>query len=114
MYQAQEAQRLIDLNKATFQSAAHSLDLFQDQAEQFAELWMNQTLQLPSQLQKACFDWFKLCKRERNNYKNMMDQGFKRVEEFVQGAESAQQAEPTPQAEKEETAKKSEAKTKSK
>lgn len=114
MYQAQETQKMVDLNKATFQAAAHSLDLFQDQAEQFAEIWMNQTLKLPSQLQKAYFDWLKLCKKERNNYKNLMDQGFNRVEEFVQGTEAAQQAEPIPQAGTNETTQKSEAKAKSK
>jgi len=74
--------QMIQLNKTAFQTTFNSMAILQDQMEKATNTFLEQATWLPAEGKKAIEEWVKTCKNGRENYKNTVDEGFKRVESF--------------------------------
>jgi len=74
--------QMIQLNKTAFQTTFNSMAILQDQMEKATNTFLEQATWLPAEGRKVIEEWVKTCKNGRENYKNTVDEGFKRVESF--------------------------------
>jgi hypothetical protein len=81
--QKEMMKQMIQLNKTVFENAFNSMTLLQDQMEKATNICLEQTAWLPAHGKKVIEEWDKTYKKGRENFKNAVDEGFKRVEAFL-------------------------------
>ncbi len=86
MDQARVAKQLMDFQKATFDNMLGNMILYWDQAERVSMTWIDQAAWLPEEGRKAILDWVKGNKKGIEQFKQVVDDGYNRMEKWFQGA----------------------------
>ena len=86
MDQKEIVKQMIQYNKTAFENTFTSLAMLQDQMEKTMEMFMKQSAWLPAEGTKVIDEYTKAYKKARENFKNAVDESFKKVESFFGGA----------------------------
>ncbi len=76
--------QMIEFNKTAFDNTFRAMSLVQDQTEEMLLSYMEKATWLPAEGKKALKDWLDNCKKVRDEYKKIVDEGFKRMEELFE------------------------------
>ena len=76
------AKQMIDFQKTTFDNTFNAMVLLQEQAETMANTVLDQATWMPEEGRKAINDWVKAYKKGREEFKKVVDDNFKKVEDF--------------------------------
>lgn len=82
------AKQMIDFQKATFNNAFNTMNMWQEQSEQILNTFLEQNPMLPQQNKEAINEWLKVCKKAREDYKKTIEESFKNLESyFTEGSQ---------------------------
>ncbi len=81
MDQKQLFKQVVEFNKAAFNNTFNAMVTLQDQAERMTNTMLDQSTWLPAEGRKAVKDWVDACKQGRENFKQLVDDNFQKVEE---------------------------------
>jgi hypothetical protein len=76
------AKQMIDFQKTTFDNTFNAMVLLQGQAETMANTILDQATWMPEEGKKAINDWVTAYKKGREDFKKVVDDNFKKVEDF--------------------------------
>jgi len=79
------AKQVIEFNKTAFDNTFNAMVILQDQMEKVMNFYMEQNKILPDEGKKAIIEWIKAFKRAREDFKNSVDENYKKVESFFAG-----------------------------
>ena len=74
--------QIIDFQKATFDNSFKALATLQEQGETMINASLNQAEWLPAEGKKAITEWLEAYKKARTEFKNTVDNNYKKVQEF--------------------------------
>lgn len=80
------AKQMIDFNKATFDNSFSSMVMLQEQTEKMVSSFLDQAAWLPEEGKKALKEWVATYKKGREDYKKMVDEGYKKVDAYFADA----------------------------
>lgn len=83
MDQKQIFKQMLTFNKASFNNAFNALAMAQEQTETMGKSFVDQATWLPAEGKKAIQDWLDSCKKGREEYKKLIDDGYKKVEAYL-------------------------------
>jgi hypothetical protein len=83
MDQNQVFKQMFQYNKAATETSFSNMSLLQDQMEKNTQMFLDQAEWIPGEGKKVIEEWVKACKQGRENFKNAVDEGFKKVETFM-------------------------------
>jgi phage-related minor tail protein len=84
------AKQMIDFYKATFDNSYSALLMLQDQMQRMTSMVIEQSAAMPEEGKKALNEWLKAYKKGCEEFKQGVDENFKRVEAFFGGAEKSE------------------------
>ena len=87
------AKQMIDFQKATFDNTFNAMAMLQDQTEKMVNTLMEQATWLPEEGKRVIGEWLKAYKTGREDFKRMVDDNFKKVEDAFAGAKPSEEAE---------------------
>ncbi len=76
------AKQVIDFQRTMFENVFKSMVMFQDQTESATSTLLKQATWLPKEGRDTINEWVKACKKGREDYKKMIDEGFDNMEKF--------------------------------
>ena len=80
----QMAKQMIDFQKSTFENTFNTINVFQEQSERMFDTFLEQQgSMMPEESKNAIKEWLTMCKKARDDYKKMVDDGFKKVESYL-------------------------------
>jgi len=82
MDQNQIFKQMIDFNKATFDNSFSAMVMVQEQTEKMVSTILDQATWLPEEGKKAIKEWANACKKGSEDFKNAVNDNFKKVEDF--------------------------------
>jgi hypothetical protein len=82
MDQSQVFKQMIDFNKAIFDNSFKAMVMVQEQTEKTVNTILEQATWLPEEGKKAIKDWASACKKGTEDFKKIVDDNFKKVEDF--------------------------------
>lgn len=82
MDQNQIFKQMIDFNKATFDNSFSAMVMVQEQTEKMVSTILDQATWLPEEGNKAINDWIGAYGKGCEDFKNAVDDNFKKVEDF--------------------------------
>jgi len=85
MDQKEIVKQMIQFNKTAFENTFNSLAMLQDQMEKSMDMFLKQSAWLPAEGKKVMEEYTKACGKARENFKNAVDESFKKVEGFFGG-----------------------------
>jgi F0F1-type ATP synthase delta subunit len=74
--------QIIDFQKTTFDNSFNALATLQEQGESIINASLNQAEWLPAEGKKAISEWLEAYKKARMEFKNTVDNNYKKVQEF--------------------------------
>jgi polyhydroxyalkanoate synthesis regulator phasin len=83
----QMIKQMFDFNKTAVDKTFAAMAVMQDQTEKMFNLWLDQNKWYPEEGKKAMSDWVKTFKTSRDEFKSKMDEGYKKIEEYMAGLE---------------------------
>ena len=83
MDQKEVFRQLVNFNKQTFENTFNALVLFQDQSEALFNGMLDRATWLPEDGKKAVADWVKVYKKNREEFRKSVNDGFKKLDEFM-------------------------------
>jgi hypothetical protein len=83
MDQKQVFKQMLQYNKSAMETTFSSMGMLQDQMEKNTQMFLDQAAWLPGEGKKVIEEWVKACKQGRENFKNAVDEGFKKVEAYL-------------------------------
>jgi hypothetical protein len=86
MDMTQMSKQVFEFQKTAFNNAYNTMTMVQDQAETFSTGLIAQNPALPQPAKDAVDGWVKMCKKARDEYKKAIDEGFKNIEGYFDGA----------------------------
>ena len=89
MDQQQILRQMIEFNKTTFDNSFKTMVMLQEQTERMVNTIMAQTTWLPEEGKKVLNEWVKAYKKGRDDFKKLVDESYKNVEDFFASAEKA-------------------------
>lgn len=78
---------MIEFQKTTFDNTFNAMVLLQEQNERVVNTLLEQAAWIPEEGKKAITDWVAAYKKGRDDFKKLVDDNFKKVEEFFLSAE---------------------------
>jgi polyhydroxyalkanoate synthesis regulator phasin len=75
------AKQMIDFQKTTFDNTFNAMVSLQEQTEKMVNTIIGQAPWLPEEGKKVINEWVGAYKKGRNDFKKLVDQNFKKVEE---------------------------------
>lgn len=81
------AKQMIDFHKATFDNTFNAMVMLQDQNEKMVNTFLEQATWLPEEGKKVIDEWLKAYKKGRVDIKKLVDDNFKKVEDFFGATE---------------------------
>ena len=87
MDQKQILKQMIEFNKTTFENSFSALVMLQEQTEKMVNTFIKQAPWLPEDGKKVLENWVKAYKKGRDDYKKIVDESYKRVEDFFASAD---------------------------
>jgi len=74
--------QMIDFYKATFDNTFNAMTMIQEQIEKVSGIALQQASWLPEEGVRAINDWTDAYKKSREEFKDLVDANFEKVEEF--------------------------------
>ena len=74
--------QMIDFNKATFDNTFNAQVTLQQQTEKMVNTFLEQATWLPEEGKKVISDWVQAYKKGCEDFKRLVDENFKRVDDF--------------------------------
>jgi polyhydroxyalkanoate synthesis regulator phasin len=74
--------QMVDFNKAALDNTFSAMATVQDQTEKMAKTVLEQATWLPEEGKKVISEWIQAHKKGRDDYKKLVDDNFKKVEDF--------------------------------
>ena len=87
MDQKQMLKQMIDFNKAAFNNTFIAMVTLQEQVEQMSSTLLAQATWLPEDGKKAIQEWVNTYKKGREDFKQLVDENFQKVEDFFSSSE---------------------------
>jgi len=84
------AKQMVEFQKATFDNSFNAMAMVQEQAERMINMGLDQANWLPEEGKKVVDAWLKSYKKGREDFKQIVDGNFARVEQFFAGTEKTQ------------------------
>jgi len=78
--------QMIQFNKTAFDNSFSAMRIAQEQNEKMVKSFLDQAAWLPAEGKKAINDWLAAYKKGCEDFKNAMDENYKKVEAFFQGS----------------------------
>lgn len=78
------AKQMTQFNKSAFDNTFGTMMVLQEQTEKMMVAWMEQNPMLPAEGKKSINDWLKAYRRGCIDYKNAVDETYKKVEDFFE------------------------------
>jgi hypothetical protein len=75
--------QMITFNKTAFDNSFNALVTLQEQTEKMVNAFLDQATWLPEEGKKVTLDWIKAYKKGCEDFKKVVDENFKRVEDFM-------------------------------
>jgi hypothetical protein len=75
--------QMIDLYQTTFDNSFSAMMTLREQMERMANLYWGQMVSLPEEAKKGLSDWTKSHKKNCEDFKKMVDDGFKNLESLT-------------------------------
>jgi hypothetical protein len=75
--------QMIDAYKATFNNSFSAMMTLQEQMDRMSNLFWGQMVNLPEETKKGLNEWTKSYKKNCENFKKMVDDGFKNLESLT-------------------------------
>ena len=85
--------QMLDFHKATFDNSFNAMVMLQDQTEKMVNTFIAQATWLPAEGRKVVNEWLSAYKKGRVDFKKLVDDNFKKVEDFFASTEKAKEAE---------------------
>ena len=82
MDQNQIFKQMIDFNKAAFDNSIKAMVMVQEQTEKMVGATLAQASWLPEEGKKTIEEWMGACKNGSEDFKRVVDDNFKKVEDF--------------------------------
>jgi len=83
----QMMKQVVDFNKATFERSFSVMTTMQDQTEKMFSTWLDRNPLLPEPGKKAVAEWVGVCKKNRDEFKAKIDEGYASFCEYLDGLE---------------------------
>jgi len=83
MQPKQLLKQMVDFNKAAFDNSFNTMLILQEQMERMAKVYTDQATGISAEAKNAVNEWTKLYKKGLADFRNMMDENFKKVESFL-------------------------------
>jgi hypothetical protein len=90
MDQQRMFKQMIDFQKKTFDNSFAAMTTLQEQGEKMMNAFLDQAPWLPNDGKKVINDWLKTYKTGRENFKNMVETNFSKVDEYFEGMEKTE------------------------
>ena len=74
--------QMIDFNKTAYENAFKNMNMLQEQMEKVINLYIDQTPGMSEEGKKAAKDWAAMYKKGYEDFKKLMDDNFKKMEDF--------------------------------
>ncbi len=71
---------MIDLYKTTFDNSFSAMMMLQEQMERMTSMYWGQMVHLPEEAKKGLAEWTKSYKKNCEDFKKVVDDGFKNLE----------------------------------
>ena len=81
--QIQMMKNIINLNKMAFEKTYSMMGVFQDQTEKTLKLFLHNNNVISEQAKKAVAEWVEVNNRNREELKERIDEGYRRIEELI-------------------------------
>ena len=75
--------QMIDLYQTTFDNSFSAMMMLQEQMERMANMYWGQMVNLPEEAKKGLNEWTKSHKKNCEDFKKMVDDGFKNLESLT-------------------------------
>lgn len=75
--------QVIDFNKKAFDNSFHAMSSLQDQVERVINMFLEQSPWFPEEGRKAVSEWVKAYRKGREDFKEAVDNNYKKVEDFL-------------------------------
>ena len=75
--------QVIDFNKKAFDNSFHAMSSLQDQVERVINMFLEQSPWFPEEGRKAVSEWVKAYRKGREDFKETVDNNYKKVEDFL-------------------------------
>ncbi len=76
------AKQMVDFYKSAFDNNFNAMIMFQEQTEKAMKTALDQATWLPAEGKKVVDEWVKAYKEGRDQFKKVMEENFKKVEDF--------------------------------
>ena len=83
MEQKEIMRQMLKFNKAAFDNTFTAMNLLQDQLDRMVKTFQDQASWLPKEGKQAINEWVKSYKKGGDDFKKTMDDGFKKLEEYL-------------------------------
>jgi hypothetical protein len=83
MDQKQLFMQMLQVNKAATETSFINMSLLQDQMERNMGMFLDQAAWVPGEGRKITEEWVKACRQGRENFKNAVDEGFRKMEALL-------------------------------
>lgn len=87
--------QMLDFYRSTFDNSFSAMMMLQEQMERLANLFFAQMVNVPEEVKKGLTEWSRNYRKACEDFKNMMDDNFKRLEALLGEGEKAGKAETT-------------------
>jgi hypothetical protein len=74
--------QMIDFYKTTFDNSFSAMMMLQEQMERMTSLYWGQMVNLPQEAKKGLNEWIKSYNKNCEDFKKVVDEGFKNLESF--------------------------------
>jgi len=74
--------RIVDFNKMIFKGTFSTMTIVQSQSEKIITAWLDQNKYFPEHEKKIFYEWMETWKKNREEFKEKIDQGYKDIEGF--------------------------------
>jgi len=88
----QVAKQMIQFNKAAFDNTFTAMTVLQEQTEKMMSMFLEQSPWIPAERKKDISDWIKAYKRGRDNFKIVVEDNYKKVEDYFSGHDKGKAA----------------------
>ncbi|HOK07875.1 MAG TPA: hypothetical protein PL061_13260 [Syntrophales bacterium] len=79
----QLSKQMFDFHKTVFERSFAAVVVMQDQAEKMFNMWMDQNPWFPAEGRKAMAEWVKTYKKNRDDFKARVAEGYEKLEEYL-------------------------------
>jgi polyhydroxyalkanoate synthesis regulator phasin len=84
--QKQVAKQMIQFNKTAFDNSFSAMTMVYEQNAKMVDTFLHQAAWLPEEGKKAINDWMQAYQKGCEDFKNLVDENYRKVEDFFGGS----------------------------